>query len=700
LKNQHSPALKAEVALEALRDGESIARLADRFQVDAEDIECWKQRLLTGMVHLFAPNDEHAGVERTDAAVAPDWEFALAAAEIGAWELDLVHGSAWRSRRHDQIFGYAELLETWTYAMFLEHVVEEDRSQVDSAFERALAEGQPWDFECRARRCNGDVVWIAARGRANHDEHGHPTRMWGTVQDITARKRAEESLRSSEERLRLALDAADLATWDLDLTTDVATRSLRHDQIWGYSSLQPEWGNEIAMRHVVPEDRAAVEAAHARALETGVLFHENRVRWSDGSIHWIAVRGRLHRDDQGKPLRIAGVVADVTERARAEEALRQANARLVDSDRRKDEFIATLAHEVRNPLAPIQTGLELLQLSPPQPPMQRVLEMMTRQMAHLGRLVDDLLDISRITRGKVSLRPERVDLNEVVARALEEADPALSAGGLCVVTKLPQQGLVVRADRVRLVQVVANLLDNAAKFTSSGGQVWVELGREAGNARLTVRDDGIGLAPELLAEVFETFKQVDESTQGLGIGLALVRSLVGLHGGAVEARSEGPGHGTEFIIRLPSAAPGAATESNATSAEHNPPRPAARALPAVRALVVDDNVDAAETLGMLLQALGADARVAGGGGAALSLLDDFQPTVVFLDLGMPGMNGFEVAQRIRATDGGRSVLLVAVSGWGQPDDHRRSRLAGFDRHLVKPVSIADLEDALLGARPA
>ena len=494
--------------------------------------------------------------------------------------------------------------------------------------------------------------------------------MFGTVQDVTERKMAENALSESESRLRLALEAAELGVWDLDLTTDVAVRSLRHDQIWGYDTLQPQWGLEAAMRHVVPEDRPAIDEAYARAAETGLLHHENRVRWPDGSIHWISVHGRGHRNAQGQLVRISGVVADKTERKRAEQAvlesearfriaiknaaivpaqmdrdlryqwiynphpdfdattvigkrddeledseavrelmalkrrviesgrgerqtirfersdgvrvydvlveplrdahgavagltsssfdvtervlaeaaLEAANAALLDSARRKDDFLATLAHELRNPLAPIQSSIDVLRItSGDAAAVERLLPMLQRQTTQLKRLVDDLLDVSRLMRGKIGLQKEPVDLRILVQDVVQELMPSQRN----VDIELPAQPLMVNGDSVRLRQIFGNLLNNGIKYTDEGGNIRISLRRENGTAIASVRDDGKGIGHEFLGRIFHAFEQEQSGSEGLGIGLALVRQLAELHGGTAEARSAGPGCGSEFVVCLP-----------------------------------------------------------------------------------------------------------------------------------------------------
>jgi PAS domain S-box-containing protein len=391
------------------------------------------------------------------------------------------------------------------------------------------------------------------------------------------------------------------------------------------------------------------------------------------------------------------VAEDLAHRA----AVALENARLYnevrEADRRKDEFLATLAHELRNPLAPIRNGLEVLK-SPGADAVTAaaVRAVMERQLQHLVRLVDDLLDVSRVMRGKVELRKARVDLADVVARAVETARPALDARRHDFAVEGPGEPLILDADPVRLAQVIGNLLTNAAKYTDPGGRVRLSVRREGGAAVLRVRDDGIGIPPEILPQVFELFVQADHATTraqgGLGIGLTLVKSLVEMHGGSVAAHSDGPGKGSEFTVRLPLAA-GAVPEAAAGVRNGSAAIPAAGTRAARRVLVVDDNVDAAESLALVLRLGGHAVRVAHNGPRALELAGAERPEIVFLDIGMPGMDGYEVARRLRAS-GAAGTVLVALTGWGTPEDRRRSAAAGFDHHLVKPVEIDEVQRLL------
>jgi PAS domain S-box-containing protein len=399
---------------------------------------------------------------------------------------------------------------------------------------------------------------------------------------------------------------------------------------------------------------------------------------------------------------------DATDLAVAEElahraAIAMENARLYsdvrDADRRKDEFLAMLAHELRNPLAPIRNALHILKRpGTDEAVLGRVREMMERQVQHMTRMVDDLLDVSRITRGKIELRKEVVDLAAVVGRTVEMARPLIEDRRQELTVDLPPEPVCLEADPTRLEQVLANLLNNAAKYTDHRGHIWLSARQEGGELVLRVKDTGVGISSDLLGRIFEPFVQADRvlhhSQGGLGIGLTLVRSLVEMHGGSVTAYSDGPGHGSEFIVRLPALRPQQPIPGIRSTPEGRAP---VKAVPRRRILVVDDNVDAAESLALLLRIEGHDVRVAHDGPAALTAVEAEPPDVVFLDIGMPVMNGYQVAQSLREQPGLEHLLLVAMTGWGQEEDRRRSQEAGFDHHLVKPAEPDALRQLL--ARP-
>jgi PAS domain S-box-containing protein len=422
------------------------------------------------------------------------------------------------------------------------------------------------------------------------------------------------------------------------------------------------------------------------------------VHQTDGAPIPVYYKAFAVRDGDGKLTCLATITRDITEQKRAENELRRVAADLSEADHRKSEFLATLAHELRNPLAPIRTGLDLMRVAPGDAAARaRVHQMMDRQLSHLIHLVDDLLDVARITRGRIELKKEPVELRTIVTMALETCAGQVEAGGHQLSVELPDEPLWLEADVTRMVQVLSNLLNNAAKYTPAGGAIRLAAWREDATAVVTVSDTGVGIAPEALGAVFEMFSQVrsslDRAQGGLGIGLSLVRRLVELHGGRVSAASAGRGQGSTFMVRLPLRERCAGDAGDASAARRCESAEGPR-----RVLVVDDNTDAADSLVALLHLLGHVTQVAHDGHAAYRLAQEFKPDLAFLDIGLPGMNGHELARAIRRTPGLEHMVLIALTGWGAASDVNQSQEAGFDQHLTKPVSFEALELALAAAR--
>ncbi|MGE5096195.1 MAG: ATP-binding protein, partial [Betaproteobacteria bacterium] len=395
-------------------------------------------------------------------------------------------------------------------------------------------------------------------------------------------------------------------------------------------------------------------------------------------------------------LRLASVETQC-EAAQARVAVLESTERqLRELDSRRNEFLATLAHELRNPLAPLRNGLEVMRLaSGDAERIEKARGMMQRQLEQMVRLVDDLLDVSRVSRGKMELRPADVDIAAMLRTAVEASQPLMGERGHSLTARVPPERIVVHGDAARLSQVFSNLLNNAAKYTEAGGRIELDAKYEDGRAVVSVRDNGVGIPPEMQSRVFEIFTQVDRSLEraqgGLGIGLSIARRLVEMHGGTIEVRSEGRGKGSEFTVRLPARveAPVKAPKPEASRAPVGPSR---------RILVADDNADSAETLQIMLEVMGNEVRVARDGEEAVKLAEDFHPDAILLDIGMPKLNGYDACSRIRARPGGRDPFIVALTGWSQEEDKLRSREAGFDRHLVKPVEPKTLEGLIRSLR--
>lgn len=505
---------------------------------------------------------------------------------------------------------------------------------------------------------------------------------------------ANEVLRANQTRLRVALDAGRMGTWELDETR----RTSRFDEVQcallGLAPGTTTLTEREFLRLIYSDDveivRRAMEAARAGALEGGGAFEvEFRVvRPSDGTIRWLLARGSVATEADGRVTRTAGVSFDVTDRKHAEQALQEA-------DRRKNAFLATLAHELRNPLAPISNAVHYLLLKgPPDPDLAAARDVIARQTRQLSRLVDDLLDISRITQDRLELRREPVELSRIVHAAVETSRPLIDLDGHVLTVEMPPEPVMLEADLTRLAQVISNLLNNAARYTEPRGRIDLLVSHDSSGVVIRVRDTGIGIPPDVLPQVFDMFVQGSEgrarASGGLGIGLALARRLVELHGGTISARSNGAGAGSEFTIRLPVA--GAAAECEAPCDERQASHPKA----ALKVLVVDDNLDAADSLATLLRMMGNEVRTAHDGLEAVDVAMAYAPDVALLDVGLPKIDGYEVARRIRARTGtadgsgaGRPVL-IALTGFGQESDRRESFSAGFDHHLTKPADLKAL----------
>lgn len=412
----------------------------------------------------------------------------------------------------------------------------------------------------------------------------------------------------------------------------------------------------------------------------------------DGQRMTVLAHANPLHDEHGRLCGAVNMLVDISDHKAAEEVLRSAN-------RCKDEFLATLSHELRNPLAPMRNAVQILNLNvPPSAETSSALGVLERQLRQMTRLIDDLMDLSRVTRDKLELQRRKIRLSDVVHAALETSQPLIEAGGHSFTLQMPGEQIALEADAARLSQVLSNLLNNAAKFTPRGGHITLRVEREDEEAVLRVRDTGAGISAEALPLIFEMFAQADRTLErnhaGLGVGLTLVRRLVELHGGTVKAQSEGQDLGAEFVIRLPALPPPASRRRRAIIDVCDDKAPAT----ALRILVVDDNVDSALTMAALLAMYGHEVRTAHDGLDALAEMSRFQPDVAILDIGMPKMNGYSVAKHIRSRSNEAQPLLIAVTGWGQDEDRRRSKAAGFDHHLVKPVDPAALS-ALLSSRP-
>jgi len=548
----------------------------------------------------------------------------------------------------------------------------------------------------------GGLTFFSSRLVPEFDADGRIHQVLGVTRDITQLRRQELSARESAQRLQMALAAAHAGAWSWDTRSGEIEWSAENYLLFGRSPalgppLYDDWLSTLQ-----PDDRADVESAVRDTLSGKVAEFraEFRVIRPDDDPRWILCIGKAEFDEAGEAVRMVGINLDIQDRKRIEAALQH-------EDRRKDEFLATLAHELRNPLAPLTNGLEVFKLAPAGAAVAATaLGVMERQLGHLSRLVDDLLDVSRIRNGKVELLVTDVSIGDVVQQAVEACQPLIERARHRLTVVVEPTQITVKGDEVRLTQVLTNVLNNAAKYTPNGGNIDLQARIEDGQAVLRVIDDGAGISPARLTDVFDLFTQVDatldRSGGGLGIGLSLVRKMVELHGGTVRCDSRGLGLGTTFEIRLPLLVQVAADVSNDQA-----PAPGMRALAgegfvagdASRGiLLIDDNVDSAETMALMLRLRGYTVSTAHDGSAGLATALAIRPAIMVVDIGLPTIDGHEVARRVRAEPTLRDVRLIALTGWGSARDQELALKAGFDVHCTKPVDLKTLESLLAPAR--
>ncbi|MGB7415239.1 MAG: PAS domain-containing protein, partial [Thermosynechococcaceae cyanobacterium] len=591
-------------------------------------------------------------------------------------------------------------------SIFMPSIHPDDQELVTAALKRTLETGEDYNLEFRLVGSEGCDRWVVSRGQIEQNELGQAV-MPGVVIDISAQRQAETRLRESEARFEQIADTMPQMVWvtRADGYTEYFNR--RWYEFTGCSPEESLGENWSAPLH--PDDLQKATDGWKQSVQSGEPYEiEYRFRSKEGEYRWFLGRALPVRDETGQITKWFGTCTDIEaykrlaeERIGLVQNLRQFAADLSENDRRKDEFLATLAHELRNPLAPIRNGLEIMKVAEPNSEtVERVQAMMERQLTQMVRLVDDLLDMSRISRGKIDLRRERVELSSIIEQAIETSRPLIDLAQHELTVTQPPQPIYLDADSVRIAQVISNLLTNASKYSEPGGQIWLTVEQQESEVIVSVKDTGIGLAPDMLPHVFDLFTQVDggavRSQGGLGIGLTLVKQLVEMHNGSVSADSPGLGQGSEFIIRLPILANLLTSQSpqNAMSEPTNGQT--------CRILIVDDNEDAAWSLELLFESTGDETRRAADGLAGFEAAAEFRPDIVLLDIGLPKLNGYEVARKIREQPWGKKMVLVALTGWGQEEDRRRSSEAGFDAHMVKPIehaALLQLLDELLPNNP-
>lgn len=632
---------------------------------------------------------KHAETDLTD--IRSRMEAALHAGAIGTWawdvEADEFHADASLAR----MFAVnAADVSGGNLSRVVESIHPDDRQRVLELIAAAIATGGRYEADYRVAQPDGSWKWVMARGQVERSADGRTTRFPGVVIDVTDWRRAKEELArvtDESERLKRLYETILSNTPDFAYVFDLDRRFIYANdvllQMWGKRSDEAigktflEIGYELW--HAEMHEREIEQVKATRAPIRGEVPFNGTFGRRIYDYIFVPVFGA-----NGEVEAVAGTTRDVTERKRAEESLR-------DADRKKDDFIALLAHELRNPLAPIRNGLEVLRLSEgDEVTAAAARSMMERQLTHMVRLIDDLLDVSRITRNKMELRRARIALADVLGSAVEASTPAIQESGHELVVVTPPEPIFLNADLTRLAQVFSNLLSNSAKYTPPGGKIWLTAEQTDDEAVVTVRDTGIGIPALALPNIFDMFSQVDRSVErssgGLGIGLALVKGLVEMHGGTVEATSV-EGAGSAFTVRLPIAKPAAAPRQLPEDVE------TARG-PRRRVLVVDDNRDGAQSMAMMLRLLGNEVITAYDGVEAVVAAEAFHPDVILMDIGLPQLNGLEASRQIRAQPWGRELKIIALTGWGQENDREQSRQAGCDGHLVKPVNLSDLQKLL------
>lgn len=619
--------------------------------------------------------------------------LAVEAADMATWEWHLATDEVYWDEQHFKLLGMPFEFKPLKSEAFISRIHPEDRDSVVNELTRTITEQSLFDAEFRMIRDDQVTRWMSGYGRVTGEEEGKPTQMSGVMLDITDRKMAEEALRASEERINKLISLMPAGVYTCDAEGRITYFNRQAVELWGRKPRLKDAQDRFcgAFRLWQPDGSPLlhVKSAMAEAVEKGISFRNLEVLVEQPSGNRLIANVSIDPlfDNEGKLAGAINVFVDVTERKKAEEGLKEA-------DRRKDEFLAMLAHELRNPMATIRSGLQILSLTGSDNQISTgdrvasTLTMMNRQTDHLIRLVDDLLDVSRISQNKIELQMQRLNLVDLVRHAADSMREMYRQQGRSLQVTIPAFPIHVKGDSTRLTQVVINLLSNGLRYTNEGGNVWLSLEQTDRKAILQVRDNGIGLAKDQLSAIFELFVQADNSLArsrgGLGLGLTLVKRLLEMHGGRVEVQSEGLGKGSTFSVYLPTlnvfqAAPLAKEKVSG---------------PSLRLLIVDDNSDVSFTLGMILEIKGHQVHTRNSGREGVQAAESLRPDVILLDIGMPEMDGYETCRQMREQPWGKELFIIAVSGYGQEEDKQKARAAGFDDHLTKPIDIEALIQVL------
>ncbi len=613
--------------------------------------------------------------------------LAVEAADLATWEWDLITNEVYWNEQHFQLLGMTPIPNPLPAEVFINHLHPDDAESIKAQLQQAIAEGTLYDAEFRVVRDDQEVRWMSGYGRVTAETDGEPLRASGIMFDINDRRAAEEALRESEARLSAIFESLPVGIGVVNPQGKVihCNKEMEYFVPTGLMPSRDEarrerWqAQDLEGRPLAPENFPGARALRGERVLPPI---EMLYTQDDGSTIWTHVSAVPIRTNAGKVSGQMVIISNINELKKAERALQQA-------DRRKNEFLAMLAHELRNPMATLRNGLQILSITAiTNTQAKTVLEMMNRQTDHLVRMVDDLLDVSRISQGKIELRKESVNLVELVSQATEAVRTVVEQKQQQLTVNLPASPVELEGDATRLVQVVINLLTNASRYTPNRGQLDLRLVYADHMAQLRLQDTGIGLSRDQLTSIFELFMQADHSLArsagGLGIGLTLVKQIVELHGGNVEAQSEGLGKGSTFIVHLPTL-----NEEQALPTINEEVATAP-----LRLLIVDDNPDATFMLGMLLKLKGYEVHSRNSGREGVRAAESLRPDVILLDIGMPDLNGYDTCRQIRQQPSGKEVFIVAVSGYGQKEDQQRAQEVGFDQYLTKPVEVEALIQVL------
>ncbi len=675
----------------------------EKISVANQDLE---KRVASRIQELSAKNEELKEQIKQREQAEYRRRVALEAGKLGTWTLDLKTNKAEIDERSMSLFGLATEEFDGSREKAFSRIHQEDFPTVEEMFQKSLAERKNFDAEFRVLMADGTTRWNNCTGQPLFDENGELFQIIGNCRDVTESKLSEMALRHGKEQTDFYLDVAELGVWSLNLADHTATRSLRHDQIFGYQELLPEWTYEMFLNHILPEDKEMVAENFRIGLENGTdLDIETRIRRADGEIRWIWVRGQV-LGEGGILAQMLGTVADITTRKEAEKEREELHNRekiarkeAEIANRMRDEFLATVSHELRAPLNSILGWGRILEKgNVDAKTTEKAISTIVRNAESQNRLIEDLLDVSRIISGKLRLEVISVKPINIVETAIETIQPAAQAKGITLEIKETSDVSHISGDPNRLQQVIWNLLSNAIKFTPNGGKVSVEIKRTNGDAEISVKDTGVGINPEFLPHVFERFRQADASSirkfGGLGLGLAIVRHLIEMHGGTVRAESAGENKGSSFIIRLPviTAPTKEESEIRETLNQKNQTSIETLKLDGLLILIVDDDEDTRQLLTQSLAFHGASVISADSAENALTQLEEKNPDVLVSDIGMPDEDGYSLIRRVRVlpNEQHRNIPAIALTGFARAQDRMRALSAGFQNHVSKPVEPDEL----------